>query len=313
MKAAVLTDFGPPEVLHVREVVAPVAKDSHDLLIRVRATSVNFGDTLVRNFAAVSPRAFHMPWLFWLVGKLAFGFSRPRIHILGSEFAGTVEAVGERVTRFNKGDPVFGYCGSRMGAYAEYLPMPENGVVTTKPANMTDEEAAGCPYGALMAFGLLTKIRLQPGQQVLVVGASGGIGSAIVQLAKHHFGATVVGVCGTARQAYVKSLGADSVIDYTQQNFVDRPDTYDLVIDILGKSSFGRCRGSLPAPRSPPSRRRSSTSTASEVRSSTASPPSSASVSAVSARGCSSPSRRHRSTWCVRCFSSCRCCWRRWC
>ena len=242
MKAAVLTEFGPPEVLHVREVVAPVAKDSHDLLIRVRATSVNFGDTLVRNFAAVSPRAFHMPWLFWLVGKLAFGFSRPRIHVLGSEFAGTVEAVGERVTRFNKGDPVFGYCGSRMGAYAEYLPMPENGVVTTKPANMTDEEVAGCPYGALMAFGLLTKIRLQPGQQVPVVGASGGIGSAIVQLAKHHFGATVIGVCGTARQAYVKSLGADSVIDYTQQNFVDRPDTYDLVIDILGKSSFTRCR-----------------------------------------------------------------------
>ena len=122
MKAAVLTEFGPPEVLHVREVAAPVAKGGHDLLIRVRATSVNFGDTLVRNFAAVSPRTFHMPWLFWLIGKVAFGFRRPRIHILGSEFAGTVEAVGERVTRFNKGDAVFGYRGSRMGAYAEYLP-----------------------------------------------------------------------------------------------------------------------------------------------------------------------------------------------
>ena len=242
MKAAVLTEFGPPEVLHMREVGTPVVKGGHDILIRVHATSVNFGDTLVRNFAAVSPRAFHMPWLFWLIGKLAFGFRRPRIHILGSEFAGTVEAVGTRVTRFNKGDAVFGYRGARMGAYAEYLSMPENGVVTAKPANMTYQEAAGCPYGALMALGLLTKTHLQPGQDVLVVGASGGIGPAIVQLAKSHFGATVTGVCGTARLAYVKSLGAHSVIDYTQEDFVDRPDTYDVVIDILGKSSYTRCR-----------------------------------------------------------------------
>jgi len=242
VKAAVLAEFGPPEVLHVREVAAPVAKGSHDLLIRVRATSVNFGDTLVRNFAAVSPRAFHMPWFFWLVGKLAFGFRKPRIHILGSEFAGTVEAVGTLVTRFNKGDAVFGYCGSRMGAYAEYLSMPDDGVVTTKPVNMTDEEAASCPHGALMALGLLRKIQLQRGQRVLVVGASGGIGPAIVQLAAHHFGAIVTGVCGTARLAYVTSLGAQAVIDYTHEDFVDRPDTYDVIIDILGKHSFARCR-----------------------------------------------------------------------
>ena len=109
MRAVVFTEFGPPDVLHVREVAAPVARSSRDVLIRVRATSVNFGDTLVRNFAAVSPRAFHMPWLFWVIGKLSFGFRHPRIHILGSEFAGTVEAVGERVTRFHKGDPVFGF------------------------------------------------------------------------------------------------------------------------------------------------------------------------------------------------------------
>jgi NADPH:quinone reductase-like Zn-dependent oxidoreductase len=242
VKAAVFTEFGPPEVLHVREVAAPVVKGDHDILIRVHATSVNFGDTLVRNFAAVSPRAFHMPWLFWLIGKVAFGFRRPRIHVLGSEFAGTVEAVGTRVTRFKPGDAVFGYRGARMGAYAEYVTMPENGVVTNKPANMTDEEAAGCPYGALMALGLLTKLRLQPGQQVLVVGASGGIGPAIVQLAHGHFGAIVNGVCGTARLAYVKSLGAHAVIDYTREDFVDRPETYDVIIDILGKSSFARCR-----------------------------------------------------------------------
>jgi NADPH:quinone reductase-like Zn-dependent oxidoreductase len=242
VKAAVLAEYGPPEVLHWRDVPAPVVTGGHDILIRVHATSVNFGDLLVRNFAKVSPRTFHMPWFFWLVGKLSFGFRRPRVHILGSEFAGTVEAVGARVTRFKKGDAVFGYRGPRMGAYAEYLRMPEAGVVTTKPANMTDEEAAGCPYGALMALDLLKKIRLQPGQRVLVVGASGGIGPAIVQLAAHHFGALVTGVCGTTRLAYVTSLGADSVIDYKQEDFVGRPDTYHVIIDILGKNSFTRCR-----------------------------------------------------------------------
>lgn len=202
----------------MREVAAPVVT-GHDVLIRMRATSVNFGDLLVRNFAAVSPRCFHMPWLFWLIGKLSFGFRRPRVHILGSEFAGTVEAVGARVT-----------C------------MPERGVLAKKPANLTDEEAAACPYGALMALDLLRKIGLQPGQRVLVVGASGGIGPMVVQLAKNHFGATVAGVCGTARVAFVQSLGASTVIDYTREDFADRPDTYDVIVDILGKSTFARCR-----------------------------------------------------------------------
>lgn len=241
MKASVLTAFGPPDVLQLREVAAPVAK-GHDVLIRVRATSVNFGDLLVRNFAAVSPRAFHMPGLFWLIGKLSFGFRRPRIRILGSEFSGTVEAVGAHVTRFKKGDAVFGYRGPSMGAYAELLCMPERGVLALKPANLTDEEAASCPYGALMALDLLRKIRLQPGQRVLVVGASGGIGPMVVQLAKNHFGTTVAGVCSTARMAFVQSLGATTVIDYTQEDFADRPDTYDVIVDILGKSSFARCR-----------------------------------------------------------------------
>jgi NADPH:quinone reductase-like Zn-dependent oxidoreductase len=241
MRASVLTEFGPPDVLELREVAKPVPKD-HDLLIRVRAASVGFGDTLVRNFAAISPGKFHMPWLFWLIGKLTFGFRRPRVNILGSEFSGEVEAVGRRVTRFKKGDPVFGYRGPRMGAYAEYLRMPENGVVTAKPANMSYEQAAASPYGAIMALGLLRKIRLQAGQDLLVVGASGGIGPALVQLAKRHFGARVAGVCGTARLEYVRSLGADLVIDYTRENFLDRPETYDVVIDILGKSAYSRCR-----------------------------------------------------------------------
>ncbi|MFN8061105.1 MAG: NAD(P)-dependent alcohol dehydrogenase [Vicinamibacterales bacterium] len=241
MRAAVLTAFGPPEVLRIGEVATPTPKP-HEVLIRVRASSVNFGDTLVRNFAAVSPRAFHMPWVFWLIGKAAFGFTRPRVSILGSEFSGTVEAVGDDVTRFKRGDTVFGYRGPRMGAYAEYLCMPEQGVLAMKPGNLTDEEAAACPYGALMAWGLLRKLHLRPGQRVLVVGASGGIGPMIVQLAARHFGTTVAGVCSTARLAFVRSLGATRVIDYTREDVTSLGEVYDVIIDILGKSSFTRCR-----------------------------------------------------------------------
>lgn len=173
----------------------------HDVLIRVRATSVDFGDLLVRNFATVSPRTFHMPWLFWLIGRLSFGSRRPRVPILGSEFSGTVEAVGAHVTQFEKGDAAFGYRGPSMGAYAELLCVPERGVLALKPTKLRDEEAAACPYGALMALGLLRKIRQQRRQRrqrVLVAGASGGIGPMVIQLAKNHFGATVAGVCGTA-------------------------------------------------------------------------------------------------------------------
>jgi NADPH:quinone reductase-like Zn-dependent oxidoreductase len=241
MKASVFTEYGPPEVLRVQEVAAPGLKDG-DVLIRVRATTVNFGDTLVRNLKAVSPRKFHMPFLFWLIGRGSFGFTRPRRTILGSEFAGEVVGVGADVTRFRVGDEVFGYCGPRMGAYAEYLCMPEDGVIAPKPANLTYEEAAAIPYGAVIAMGLLRRVRLQAGQRVLVNGASGGIGPAVLQLAVAQFGARVTGVCGTSRVDYVRSLGADDVIDYTKQDYVDSGEMYDVIIDILGKSSFARCR-----------------------------------------------------------------------
>ncbi len=241
MRASVLTEFGPPDVLRLREVAKPVPKD-RDVLIRVHAASVGFGDTLVRDFSAVSPEKFHMPWLFWFLGRLTFGFKKPRVNILGSEFAGRVEAVGKRVTRFKAGDPVFGYRGPRMGGYAEYLCMPENGVLAAKPANMTYEQAAASPYGAIVALGLLRRLRLSSGQDILVVGASGGIGPAVVRLAKFHYGARVTGVCGTARQEYVKALGADEVIDYTKDEYLDRPETYDVIIDVLGKSPYSRCR-----------------------------------------------------------------------
>jgi NADPH:quinone reductase-like Zn-dependent oxidoreductase len=167
------------------------------------------------------------------------------MQILGSEFAGEIESMGKNVKQFKKGDPVFGFPGQRMGAYATYLCMPENGCVAIKPAGLSYEEAAVLPYGAVMALNLLRKMNIRPGQKVLINGASGGIGSAAVQIAKHHFKAEVTGVCGSPRLEFVKALGADKVIDYTKEDFTSNGDTYDLVFDILGRSSFSQCKGSL--------------------------------------------------------------------
>jgi NADPH:quinone reductase-like Zn-dependent oxidoreductase len=243
MKAIVYTEYGSPDVLHLAEVVKAAPKDN-EVLIRVRATPVNFGDLLARNFKSVTPRKFSMPLLFWLPARLAFGWRKPKKNILGSEFAGDVEAIGKAVTRFKPGDQVFGYRGLSMGAYAEYMCLPEDGALAIKPTNLTYAEAAVVPYGAIMARGLLKKVNVQRGQKVLINGASGGIGSAAVQLAKY-YGAEVTGVCGTPRLGFVKALGADKVIDYTREDFTRNGETYDLILDVLGKSSFSRCKNSL--------------------------------------------------------------------
>ncbi len=243
MKASVLTQFGPPEVLQLREVVQPTPKDN-EVLVRVHASSVNFGDLMARDFKAVCPGRFNMPWLFWLIAKLTFGPDQPRVAILGCELAGEIEAVGKDVTLFKVGERVFGFTGQSFGAYAEYLCLPEDGVLAAMPANMSFEEAAVVPYGALMAFNLLRKVNLQPGQKVLVNGASGAIGSAAVQIAQH-LGAQVTGVCATPRLGYVRSLGAGQVIDYTRQDFTQNGERYDLIFDILGKASYARCKDSL--------------------------------------------------------------------
>lgn len=243
MKAIVCTQYGPPEVLQLKEVVKPTPKEN-EVLIRIYATSVNYGDMLARNFKAITPQEFNMPFLFWLLAKISFGLSKPKITVLGSELAGEIEAIGHDVKSFKPGDQVFGFPGQSMGAYAEYICMPEEGCVAIKPANMSYEEAAVVPYGAIMALNLLRKVNIQPGQKVLINGASGGIGSAAVQLARY-FGAEVTGVCGTPRLEFVKSLGADKVIDYTQEDFTQNGETYDLIFDILGKSSFSRCKNLL--------------------------------------------------------------------
>ena len=243
MKAIVCTRYGPPDVLQLKEVEKPAPKENQ-VLIRVRATSVNYGDLVARNFKEISPKKFNMPFLIWLIAKISFGLRKPKTTILGSEFAGEIESVGKDVKSFKQGDHVFGYLGQKMGAYAEYLCVPENGVLATKPANMTSHEAAVVPMGAIMALSLLRKANIRPGQKVLINGASGSIGSAAVQIAKH-FGAKVTGVCGTPRLEFVKMLGADNVIDYTKEDFTQSGETYDLIFDILGKSSFSRSKRSL--------------------------------------------------------------------
>lgn len=243
MKAIVYTEYGSPDVLHLTQVEKPTPKDN-EILVKVHAASINYGDLIARNFKNVSPREFNMPFIFWLIARFAFGFNEPKNSILGAEFAGEVETVGRAATRFKQGDQVFGYRGQSMGTNAEYLTMPEDGLVAIKPANMTYEEATTVPYGAIMALPLLRKANVQPGQKVLIIGASGGIGSYAVQIAKH-FGAEVTGVCGTPRVEMVKALGADKIIDYTQEDFTKNGETYDVIFDILGKSSFAECKDSL--------------------------------------------------------------------
>jgi NADPH:quinone reductase-like Zn-dependent oxidoreductase len=240
MKAIVFTEYGSPDVLRLAEVEKPTPQDN-ELLIKIYATNVNFGDTLTRKFNTISPFKFSMPTPLWLPVRMMFGFRKPKVNILGNEFAGKVEAVGTEVTRFKVGDDVFAYRGMNMRAYAEYATIAEDGLVALKPANMTYEEAAAVPYGAMTALNLLKKANIQRGQKVLINGASGSIGSFALQLAKY-YGAEVTGVCGTPRMEMVKALGADKVIDYTTEDFTQRGETYDLIFDVLNKSSFSRCK-----------------------------------------------------------------------
>ncbi len=243
MKAVVYTAYGEPAVLHTAEIGKPAVKDN-EILVRVRATSVNFGDLMARNFKAVTPRTFNMVGALWLAARAMMGWNRPRAQVLGSEFSGVVAETGAQVTKFKPGDAVFGYVGSTFGAYAEYLCLPESGAVALKPANLSFEEAAAIPYGAIMAYNLMNLVEINPGDRVLINGASGAIGSAALQLAKLR-GAQVTGVCGTARVETVRALGADRVVDYTREDFTQSGETYDLIFDVLRKGSLAKFKSVL--------------------------------------------------------------------
>jgi NADPH:quinone reductase-like Zn-dependent oxidoreductase len=224
VKAVVYTRYGPPEVLHLLEVEKPAPKDN-EILIRIHATTAHRGD--------VRMRGFDVPRGMWLMARFALGITGPRKKILGMELSGEVEEVGKNVTNFRKGDEVFGFTGFG-GAYAEYICLPEAGMVAIKPSELTHEQAAaGLPTGATRALFLLRSGKVRSGCTVLIYGASGSVGTYAIQLAKY-FGAEVTGVCGTANLELVRSLGADHVIDYTNEDFTKGELRYDLVLDAVG-------------------------------------------------------------------------------
>lgn len=238
VKAILHSEYGSPDLLQFKEVDTPAPKDN-EVLIAINATTVSTGDCNIRNFTFVTKSM--RP-----IAKLMFGLGKPwKARILGTELAGEVERAGKDVARFKKGDRVFGSTGMACGGHAQYACLPENGALAIMPDALGWEEAVAIPFGANAALYYLRDLgKIQAGQELLIIGASGSIGSAGVQLAKH-FGATVTAVCSGANVELVRSLGADKVIDYTRDDFTRNGNTYDLIFDVVGSTTFDRCRNSL--------------------------------------------------------------------
>ena len=236
MKAVVCTRYGPPEVLRLEERATPVPR-KNEVRIRIRATAVTSSDCYVRGLT-LSP-AYRM------MARLALGWNGPRQPVLGMVLSGEVDAAGPATRTFEVGQPVFGFNRHRFGTYAQYVCWPEDGLLATRPANLTDDEAAAIPYGGLLALHFLHKADVRAGQRVLIFGASGAVGTSAVQLARH-FGAEVTGVCSTSNVDLVASLGATTVIDYAREDFTDGTERYDLILDAVGRrksaAALRRCR-----------------------------------------------------------------------
>ena len=239
MKAIVHTKYGPPDVLLLKEIEKPAPRDN-EVLVKVRATTVTIGDTIMRSF--------NLPIHGWqkVMARLILGWRKPKRHILGMELAGEVESIGRKVTHFRSGDAVFASTFAvNFGGYVEYKCLPENGVISIKPANLTYEEAAAVPGAGMTAWQCLKKGNIQPGQAVLIYGASGAVGTYAVQLASRHLGADVTGVCSGVNLELVRSLGACQVIDYTRQDFTQSGETYDVIFDAVGKLSAAQGKKAL--------------------------------------------------------------------
>lgn len=230
MKAITCTKYGPPEVLEIVDIEKPSPKDN-EILVKIYATSVTIADSRVRGFI--------VPSSYWLPSKFALGFFKPRQAILGSELSGVIEEVGKDVTKFNIGDEIFAFSGHKFGAYAEYKCIDENDCIAIKPKNLSFEQSAALSFGGIAALHFLKKGNVRKDENVLIYGASGSVGTYAVQLAKY-FGARVIGVCSTKNLELVKSLGADSVIDYTKTDLASLNEKFDVVFDAVGKSNISK-------------------------------------------------------------------------